>query len=250
MDRRELLKELDALLEPQNFKDYCPNGLQIEGCRDIRRVVFGVSACEELIDQAINLKADTIIVHHGYFWKNESPRIVGIKHNRIKKILEHNINLIAYHLPLDANENVGNNHEMARLLDLKNVTALTSNPLVLMGDLPDSVTTEQLFNKIVGILKRPPTVIPVNSALPIKHVALCSGAAQDFMEEAAVAGAEAYLSGEISERTVFEAQELGIAYFSVGHHAGETLGVKALAAWVGEKFPELQISFVEVENPV
>lgn len=250
MKRAELLNTLDELLKPETFKDYCPNGLQIQGADQIQRIVCGVSASEALIDEAIRREADTIIVHHGYFWKNESPRIIGIKRNRIAKILAHNINLIAYHLPLDANETVGNNYEMARALKLQNVRATKSNPLVLMGEFYDFVTTEELANKIEGVVHRPPFVVPVDSDASIKTVAFCSGAAQDFLEDAAAEGADAYLSGEISERTVLEARELGIPYFSVGHHAGETLGIQALAVWIGNHFPEINVSFVGIDNPV
>lgn len=250
MDRKELLKALDGLLEPKKFKDYCPNGLQIQGKRDVRSVVLGVSASEELIDRALELKADTLIVHHGYFWRNESPCLTGIKRTRIKKILENNLNLIAYHLPLDANEKVGNNYELGRGLGVEDICPLEEEPLVLTGYFKESVSVEALSNKIEKLLGRRPSVVPLDSPAFISRVAFCTGAAQDYLETAAEAGAQAYLSGEISERTVLEAKELKVPYFSIGHHASETLGVKALAAWLAERFPQLKVRFVDIDNPV
>lgn len=247
---RELLNALDELLEPEKFRDYCPNGLQIQGTKEVRTIVCGVSASEALIDEGIRQKADVLLVHHGYFWKNENPRITGIKRTRIKKLLENNINLIAYHLPLDANEKVGNNYEMAKALRLKDVTPLKSEPLVLTGVFEKPVTEEELANKLTRILGREPFVVSVESAPSISKLAFCSGAAQDYLEQAADEGAQAYLSGEISERTVLEARELGVPYFAVGHHASETLGIRALSQWIADRYPQLNVSFVNIENPI
>ena len=208
----------------------------------------GVSASEALINEAVKRDADTIIVHHGYFWKNENPRIIGIKRTRIKKLLEHDINLIAYHLPLDANEKVGNNHELGRLLKLKDVTPLPDEPLVLQGEFDPPVTIEKLTDKLTEILGRY-LCCAVDSPLQYEEL-LLRGAAQDYLEKAADAGAQAYLSGEISERTVLEARELGVPYFAVGHHASETLGIRALSQWLATRFPQLNVSFVNIDNPI
>ena len=156
MKIQKLLEALNELLEPEKFRDYCPNGLQVQGKKEVKNIVCGVSASEALINEAVKRDADTIIVHHGYFWKNENPRIIGIKRTRIKKLLEHDINLIAYHLPLDANEKVGNNHELGRLLKLKDVTPLPDEPLVLQGEFDPPVTIEKLTDKLTEVLWRVP----------------------------------------------------------------------------------------------
>ena len=162
MKIQKLLEALNELLEPEKFRDYCPNGLQVQGKKEVKNIVCGVSASEALINEAVKRDADTIIVHHGYFWKNENPRIIGIKRTRIKKLLEHDINLIAYHLPLDANEKVGNNHELGRLLKLKDVTPLPDEPLVLQGEFDPPVTIEKLTDKLTEVLWRVPYVVPLS----------------------------------------------------------------------------------------
>ena len=220
MKIQKLLEALNELLEPEKFRDYCPNGLQVQGKKEVKNIVCGVSASEALINAAV------------------------------KKLLEHDINLIAYHLPLDANEKVGNNHELGRLLKLKDVTPLPDEPLVLQGEFDPPVTIEKLTDKLTEILGRVPYVVPVDSPPSIRRVAFCSGAAQDYLEKAADAGAQAYLSGEISERTVLEARELGVPYFAVGHHASETLGIRALSQWLATRFPQLNVSFVNIDNPI
>lgn len=250
MRTKDLIAALDGLLEPSKFRDYCPNGLQIQGKKNVTKIVCGVSASEALIDEAIRRKADAVVVHHGYFWKNESPRISGIKRTRIKKILDHDLNLIAYHLPLDANEKVGNNYEMAKALNLQDVAPLEGNPLVLSGIFNPPVTIEELSNKIDRIIGRVPYIVGGDPELKLRKVAFCSGAAQDYLELAAEEGAQAYLSGEISERTVLESRELGVPYFAIGHHASETLGIKALSQWIASRFPELSVSFVNIDNPI
>ena len=171
MRTKDLIAALDGLLEPSKFRDYCPNGLQIQGKKNVTKIVCGVSASEALIDEAIRRKADAVIVHHGYFWKNENPRISGIKRTRIKKILDHDLNLIAYHLPLDANEKVGNNYEMAKALKLQDVAPLEGNPLVLSGIFNPPVTIEELSNKIDQIIGRVPYIVGGDSDLKLRKVA-------------------------------------------------------------------------------
>lgn len=250
MRTKEIVRALNEHLQPEKFKDYAPNGLQIEGNPETTKVLCGVSASEELIDMAIEQGAQTLIVHHGYFWKNESLRITGIKRNRIKKILENDINLIAYHLPLDAHEEIGNNIELAKLLKLQNVRPIPSAELGLLGNFLHPVSIDELSNKIVSILGRKPFVVSVDSAPLIDTVAFCTGAAQDLLEIAADNGAQAYLSGEISERTVLESRELKVPYFSIGHHASETLGIRALSHWLQSRFANLEVSFADIDNPV
>jgi dinuclear metal center YbgI/SA1388 family protein len=249
MKTRALIDALNELLTPEKYKDYCPNGLQVEGNPVTKRVVCGVSATQALIEYAVASGAQTVLVHHGYFWKGEAPNVVGLKKNRLKMLLENDLNLIAYHLPLDGNELLGNNAEFARLLGISESSSLAEEPLVRMGELAAGQTVSELAKRIGSALGRTPFVVG-DPAHEVRKVAWCSGAAQDFLETAARAGAEAYISGEISERTYPESLELGVPYLSVGHHASETLGISALSRWVAARFPELDVEFVDLANPV
>lgn len=251
MQTKEILQALNDLLEPEKFKDYAPNGLQVQGLEETQKIICGVSASEALIDVAIQMGAQSIIVHHGYFWKNESPRIVGIKRNRIKKLLTHDINLIAFHLPLDAHPEIGNNVLFGRAMGVKTPSAMTSEPFVWYGELQEPVTIDGLRNNLNQILAREVFVESIESApAEIKKVAWCTGAGQEFLETAAELGVQAFISGEISERTILESRELGIPYFCVGHHASETFGIAAVAKWLHEKYPSLEVDFVDIVNPV
>lgn len=251
MQRQEIISALNALLEPEKFKDYAPNGLQVEGASEVTHVVCGVSASQALIDHAVKVGAQMILVHHGYFWKGENPCITGIKKARLQKILANNINLVAFHLPLDANEQLGNNAEFGRLLEIDGSTSLDGEPLVRIGRMKEALTVEELARKVGFVLAREPMVVPSSlEDRKVQTVAWCSGAAQDYLEAAAQAGADVYISGEISERTVLEARELDIPYFCVGHHASETLGIAALAEWLQIQFPQIHVEFLNVLNPV
>lgn len=251
MQTKEILHALNTLLEPEKFKDYAPNGLQVQGSDETKKIICGVSASEALIDVAIQMGAQTIIVHHGYFWKNESPRIVGIKRNRLKKLLSHDINLIAYHLPLDAHPEIGNNVLFGRAMGVKNPVAMVSEPYVMYGELPEPMSIDDLRNNLYQILGREVFVESIESApAEIRKVAWCTGAGQDFLETASELGIDAFISGEISERTILESRELGIPYFCVGHHASETFGISAVAKWLHEKYPTLEVDFVDIVNPV
>jgi dinuclear metal center YbgI/SA1388 family protein len=249
METRALLAALNELLTPEKYKDYCPNGLQVEGNPKTKRIVCGVSATQALLEYAVASGAQTVLVHHGYFWKGEAANVVGLKKNRLKMLLENDLNLIAYHLPLDGNELLGNNAEFARLLGIAESTPLNAEPLVRMGELPAAQPVAELAARIEAALGRTPFVVG-DRTQQVRRVAWCSGAAQDFLETAARAGAEAYISGEISERTYPESLELGVPYLSVGHHASETLGISALSRWLAAKFPELDVEFVNLSNPV
>lgn len=249
--RSEFLSYLETLLEPNRFQDYCPNGLQVAGTEYINNVVTGVTASQDLLDAALDLNADTILVHHGYFWRGEDPRVIGIKQRRLKQLLVNNVNLIAYHLPLDAHPTLGNNAQLARLLDLETDGRIsgTGDPAIaLCGCLAEPKSVAEFTAQIRQTLGREPMVIQGHDR-PITTIGWCSGAAQGFLEQAAVLGLDAYISGEISEPTVHLARELGINYFAAGHHATERYGVKALGEHLAQQF-DIQHQFIDIDNPV
>lgn len=249
--RTECLSYLETLLEPHRFQDYCPNGLQVAGNESIHNLVTGVTASRELIEAALDIGADTILVHHGYFWRGEDPRIIGIKHQRIKKLLAHDINLIAYHLPLDAHPTLGNNAQLSKLLGLEVDGRIsgTGDPAIAMcGCLAEPKSVPEFADQLRQTLEREPLVIQTHDR-PIMTIGWCSGAAQGYIEQAAELGLDAFLSGEISEQTVHLARELGINYFSAGHHATERYGVQALGSHLAEQF-DLQHQFIDIDNPV
>lgn len=240
------------LLRVNDFKDYCPNGLQVEGRDQINKIVCGVTACQALIDAAIEKQADAILVHHGYFWKNEDPVITGIKRKRIQSLLEHGISLLAYHLPLDAHEQFGNNVTLAQQL---NIQVLESEQrgeaqgLLWNGRLAQPMSASDFTKHIATHLGRAPLHLPDAVNKPIQKIAWCTGGAQHYIEEAAAMGMDAYISGEVSEQTFHLAQELNIHYFAAGHHATESYGVQALASHLGDKFG-IHAEFVDIANPV
>ncbi len=249
MKTSTIVNTLNEFLEIDKFKDYAPNGLQVQGNPTTHNVVCGVTASLELIEKAIELNAQTIIVHHGYFWKNENPCIVGIKRKRLAKLLANDINLLAYHLPLDANPIVGNNVTLGKLLGVKDMEVLKGTPYAMKGTFPEPLSVNELATRLSDALNRAPLAIFLDSSPLIETVAWATGAAQDFLELAAEEGAQAYISGEISERTVLASRELTVPYFAAGHHATETLGIHELAKWLKEKFPELTVQFINIANP-
>jgi dinuclear metal center YbgI/SA1388 family protein len=251
--RNQLLTALNLLLAPQLVKDYCPNGLQIEGKNNIEHIVTGVTASQALIEQAIALKADAILVHHGYFWKHEDYAIVGMKKRRISRLLEHDINLFAYHLPLDIHPIYGNNAQLAKVLgivDVQPVCEIQPAGIVMQGDLPHTITAEQLSSHLSGALGRMPLCIGNKSQ--IKRVAWCTGGGQSYIDEVAAYSKDgkidAFISGEISEQTTHSANELDINYFAAGHHATERYGVKSLGEFLAAEY-KLQVTFVDIDNP-
>lgn len=247
----ELMITLDRELKPEQFKDYCPNGLQVEGRPQVSRLVTGVTACQALIDAAIEYDADAILVHHGYFWRGENAALTGIKQRRIKTLLAHDISLIAYHLPLDAHPELGNNVQLAQILGLKPDAALSrqnNHDMGLLATLPAPISGTELAALLAERLQREPLHIHGSQA-DIRTVAWCTGAAQGYIEQAVAAGADAYISGEISEPTVHSAREHGIHYFSAGHHATERYGVQALGRLLAQRF-DLQHQFIDIDNPV
>ncbi|MBL1320093.1 MAG: Nif3-like dinuclear metal center hexameric protein [Methylophaga sp.] len=251
ISRTECLSYLETILEPDKFQDYCPNGLQVAGNETINTLVTGVTASQELLDAALDLKADTILVHHGYFWRGEDPRVVGIKKRRLKQLLVNNINLIAYHLPLDAHSVMGNNAQLAKLLEIEVHGCIkgTGEPnIALHGHIQSPMMAVDFADKISHVLQREPLLIEGHNR-PIKSIGWCSGAAQGYIEQSAELGLDAFISGEISEQTVHLARELGIHYFAAGHHATERYGVQALGKNLAEKY-DLRHHFIDIDNPV
>lgn len=247
----DVLKELKTLLRPEQFSDYCPNGLQVEGRREIRRIITGVTACQALIDRAIELQADLILVHHGYFWRGEDATVTGIKRHRIRALLQHDISLLAYHLPLDVHPVLGNNAQLGRLLGFAPTGDLgkqNNNSIGLTGTLAQPLEGDAMCALLTQKLQRAPLHVP-GMARPIRTVAWCTGAAQNFIELAVKAGVDAYVTGEASEQTVHIARESGLHFFAAGHHATERYGVQAVAAHLAERFG-IAHEFVDIDNPV
>ena len=256
LQRDELLAYLADLLQVADFADYAPNGLQVAGRTELKKIVTGVTACQALVDAAVARSADALLVHHGYFWKGEDPCIVGLKQRRIKALLAADINLLAYHLPLDAHSELGNNAQLARLLGLETKGTFGGGggpDIGQYGHLPTPQSPEAFATHIAQQLGREPLRIEpldmAGGAAEIRTLAWCSGAAQSYIEQAAELGVDAFVSGEISEQTVHIARERGLHYFSAGHHATERGGVQALGVHLAEKFG-LAVEFVDIENPV
>lgn len=250
VDRDDLAKYLAQLLEVPRFRDYCPNGLQVEGKPQIGCLVTGVTASLALIEAALDLKADAILVHHGYFWRDENPCIVGHRHRRLKRLLQNDVSLFAYHLPLDQHPQLGNNAQLARQLGLQAEGRFGENDLGWLGMMPQNLarTVGDLARLVESRLGRTPLLIG-DPAQSLGKIAWCSGAAQGLLQDAAIAGASTYLSGEISEQTVHLARETGVAYLACGHHATERYGVEALGEHLADRLG-LRHQFVEIENPV
>ena len=248
-----LLRSLDERLKPSKFKDYCPNGLQVEGRKEVRKVVSGVTACHALIERALDENADMILVHHGFFWKGEDPCIVSAKKKRLALLLKNDISLVAYHLPLDAHPELGNNACLANKLGFRITGALVAGdePAVgFAGELIEPCTAAELSEKIAVQLQRQPMLIKGHDrGDKIRSIAWCSGAAQGYIDQAIAQGVDAYLSGEVSEHTVHSARENGIHYFAAGHHATERYGVQALGEYLAQKFAVTH-HFIDIDNPV
>ena len=249
MNRNELVAYADELLEVKLCKDYCPNGLQVEGRAEVRKIVSGVTASLALIEAACKAQADVLLVHHGYFWKSENPCIVGMKAHRITALLKSSINLLAYHLPLDIHPTLGNNRQFGDRLGIRWLGALAPEKLVNFGELPASLTSEEFANKLSLCCKRAPMHIASLQDQPIQKVAWCTGAAQGYLEAAAAMGVDAYVTGEVSEASFHMAKELGIHFFCAGHHATERFGVQALGEHLANTF-SLQHEFIDLDNPV
>lgn len=247
-----LLSELQdytaQLLQTNLYQDYCPNGLQVEGRVRIQRIATAVSASQAVIDAAANWGADALLVHHGFFWRNENAPIVGIKKHRIAKLLQHDMSLLAYHLPLDAHESLGNNAELARLMGWQLSARYGDNNLLSVGELNSSKALAALAAQLSSTLQREAQVM-LGDGREIKRVAWCTGGAQGYFEQAIAHGVDAYITGEISEQNFHLATETGVAFIAAGHHATEQFGIQALGAHLAEKF-ELTHQFFNQANPV
>ncbi len=248
MNRDELARYLDETLETARFRDYCPNGLQVEGCVEVRRIVAGVTASQALIAAAIERGADTLLVHHGWFWKGEDGRITGLRKARIGALLRHDINLFAYHLPLDAHPELGNNAQLAARLGWLPEGRFGEQDIAWLGRPAAPTTGGGLAASIAAGLGREPLLIG-DVARPVARIGWCSGGAQGYFEQAIALGVDAYVSGEISEQTVHLARESGVAYLAAGHHATERFGAAALATHLARHFG-LDCEFVDIDNPV
>jgi len=248
--RPDLLSFLDQLLQPSKIKDYCPNGLQVEGAHQVNHIVTGVTASQALIDAAIAQGANTLLVHHGYFWKGENQTITSLKKKRIKSLLLADINLIAYHLPLDIHPILGNNAQLAKLFNIVDMEGLepgNMQSVAVKGVLAAPKTVNELTSLIEKKLGRAPLVEGAGDK-EIKTVAWCSGGGQNFIEMAGEQGIDAFITGEVSEQTIHLAREYNIAFFAAGHHATERYGVKALGEFIADNLA-VSVNFIDIDNP-
>jgi dinuclear metal center YbgI/SA1388 family protein len=245
MKINDLNDYLNQLLRPECFSDYCPNGLQVEGKHEINKIVTGVTASMALLQAAMQANADAVLVHHGYFWRGEALPITGIKKQRIQFLLQHEINLFAFHLPLDMHPELGNNVMLAKQLGLE-VTKWAE--MLALAELNQPKTLKSFAELVEKKLRRKPQVIG-DLTSSVKCIALCTGAAQGYIEQAHAANADVYLSGEISEQTVHVARETGMSYISAGHHATERYGIQALGEHLANKFG-IKHEFIDIDNPV
>lgn len=250
MNNLELEQLLNRTLNSDAISDYAPNGLQVEGKSAVRKIVTGVTACQALLDYAVEQQADAILVHHGYFWKNESPLIRGMKGKRIRTLLTHNINLYAYHLPLDVHPELGNNALLAEMLGIENLQSLEQSAVSIpvYGELQTALSGAELAQRIATVLKREPLHCGDNAPSQIRTVALCTGGGQDYIDLAAAQGIDAFISGEVSERTIHSAREQGIHFYAAGHHATERYGIKKLGEWLQQHYA-LDVIFHDIDNP-
>ena len=246
MNNLELEALINQKLDVSNFHDYAPNGLQVEGRRNVQRVVTGVTASQDLLDAAIAVEADAILVHHGYFWKNEPAVVRGMKRNRLKALLVNDINLYGYHLPLDAHPVLGNNAQLAELFGIAVQGEVM--PLVPYGELEKPLSGEELRQRIEVILDRKVLHSAQGGPEEIRRIAWCSGGGQGFIQQAAEFGVDAFISGEVSEQTIHIAREMGLHFYAAGHHATERYGVKALGEWL-ESEHGLDVMFIDIDNP-
>ena len=250
--RAALASYLDQLLQPTRFRDYCPNGLQVEGREKIRRIVCGVTASQALIDAAIATNADAILVHHGWFWKSEDGTVTGHRKSRMASLLAHDINLFAYHLPLDAHPELGNNAQLAARLGWQITGRFGEQEIGFIGVPGDKFAAptgaSEVARHVAKILGREPMLIGDPDKI-ITRVAWCTGGAQSYFEAALATGADMFVSGEISEQTVHLARETGMNYLAAGHHATERYGVQAVGARLAQEFG-IEVEYIEIDNPV
>jgi dinuclear metal center YbgI/SA1388 family protein len=247
IDRDDLHRHLHELLEADRFKDYGPNGLQVEGKAAIHKVVSGVTASLALIDAAIAAKADAIFVHHGLFWRGQDGRLTGWMKQRVARLIQHDINLYAYHLPLDAHVSLGNNAQWGQRLGLVADARFGEQNLGFIGPAPDGLDLAGLTLTAQQVMARAPVVVP-GDGRPLKRIAWCSGGAQSYFEGAIAAGADVFLTGEISEPQAHYARETGVAFMACGHHASERYGAQAIGDHLAARLG-LQHQFLDIDNP-
>ena len=247
--RDELIIALDELLQPAAFRDYCPNGLQVEGSDTVGRLVSGVTASQALIDAAVAWQADAILVHHGFFWKSEDPCIRGMKGNRIRSLIKADINLIAYHLPLDCHVTLGNNAGLGRVLGLQSFGPVNASEPTLplfSGEFPLPVDQGELVNRLSAALGR--TVLTEGDQTDVRKVVWCTGGGQNYIDHAADLGADLFITGEVSEQTIHVARERNIGFIAAGHHATERFGARSVGDWLAARF-DIRHRFIDIDNP-
>ena len=250
VSRHELLNALDESLQPQLFKDYGPNGLQVEGRAQVGRLITGVTASLALIEAAIEAHADAILVHHGLFWRGQDGRVTGWMKRRLQALLAHDINLLAYHLPLDAHDRWGNNVQFAQRLGVQALPGpagrFGEQSLGWLGEIAPT-RLQTWVEQVQHCVGRAVTVVG-EAERPIRRVALCTGGAQSYFESAIAAGADVFITGEISEPQAHYAREMGVAYIACGHHASERYGVQAVGEAMAARLG-IEHRFIEIENP-
>ncbi|MFE8148870.1 type 2 GTP cyclohydrolase I [Brenneria goodwinii] len=246
MRNSDLEKLINQQLNVEAFQDYAPNGLQVEGRREVQRIVTGVTASQALLDAAVEHQADAVLVHHGYFWKNESPIVRGMKRNRLKTLLVNDINLYGYHLPLDAHPQLGNNAQLAALLEIDVLGTL--EPLVPYGEFSQALSGDALRQRLENRLGRSVLHCGDNAPQQIRRIAWCTGGGQGFIELAARFGVDAFITGEVSEQTIHVVREMGLHFFAAGHHATERGGIRALGDWLARQHG-FDVTFIDIPNP-
>ena len=250
VNRDELVTYTNELLQIGRFQDYAPNGLQVEGRNEIRLLASAVTASYGAVEEAVAVGADALLVHHGYFWQGEAAAVVGMKRRRLALLLNHQINLLAYHLPLDAHESYGNNAQLARVLGLQVGGCFGPEPAIAwFGETARPVSGEEFSRHVATRLGREPLHISAKDARPIRRIGWCTGAAQKYIEAAAEANLDAYLSGEASEQNFHVAQEMNIHFFAAGHHATERYGVRAVCDHLAGVY-KLRHHVIEIANPI
>jgi dinuclear metal center YbgI/SA1388 family protein len=245
-----LVQEADRYLASAKIQDYCPNGLQVEGRSQVLRIVSGVTASQALLDAAAEAGADVVLVHHGYFWKGENPCVTGMKQRRLKTLLQNDMSLLAYHLPLDVHPEVGNNVQLARQLDITVEGPLdpsNSRVVGLLGSLDEPMSARDFARKVQDVMGREPLLIE-GSAM-IRRVGWCTGGGQGYIDQAIAAGVDLFISGEASEQTFHSARENDVSFIAAGHHATERYGVQALGDYLARRFA-LEHIFIDVPNPI
>ena len=245
-----LVEEADRFLNAARIADYCPNGLQVEGRPQVRRIVSGVTASQALLDAALEAEADVVLVHHGYFWKGEDARVTGMKRRRLQTLLGHDISLLAYHLPLDLHPEVGNNVQLARQLEITVEGPLDpDNPKVvgLLGSLAEPMTARDFARRVQEVLGREPLLVEGTGM--VRRIGWCTGGGQGYIDDAIAAGVDLFLTGEASEQTFHSARENGVSFIAAGHHATERYGVQALGDYLARRFA-IEHLFIDCPNPV